>query len=309
MIAPSPPLPSLPSKLSIGSEIIHDLSPLLHSLFFETEINFGGEGGVYAELLPNRDLETLGRGRVAGVEDGTTWPQPYLGRDHAEEPLSPQELGQHRSATLDPHEPAPMITDYRPWIALSGARLWIDNATAPFPANPHSLRVIGGPGAGVANPGYWGIAVQPGSAFNLSLYARTGAAGVAVRLRAVLRSVSGGTVLAEAKVRPAKSDPSSLAARPGWARYMATLRAARASGARGGGASANARFELLIDVGGAASFWLDAVSLIPADAVGGLFRRDAFERLQAMRPGFVRAPGGNYLEGIVDRNRAAVPRR
>ena len=168
MIAPSPPLPSLPSKLSIGSEIIHDLSPLLHSLFFETEINFGGEGGVYAELLPNRDLETLGRGRVAGVEDGTTWPQPYLGSDHAEEPFSPQELGQHRSATLDPHEPAPMITDYRPWSALFGARLWVDNATAPFPANPHSLRVVGGPGAGVANPGYWGIAVQPGSAFNLS---------------------------------------------------------------------------------------------------------------------------------------------
>jgi hypothetical protein len=26
----------------------------------ETEINFGGEGGLYAELLPNRDLETLG---------------------------------------------------------------------------------------------------------------------------------------------------------------------------------------------------------------------------------------------------------
>ncbi|EOD30108.1 hypothetical protein EMIHUDRAFT_203580 [Emiliania huxleyi CCMP1516] len=308
MIAPSPPLPSLPSKLSIGSEIIHDLSPLLHSLFFETEINFGGEGGVYAELLPNRDLETLGRGRVAGVEDGTTWPQPYLGSDHAEEPFSTQELGQHRSATLDPHEPAPMITDYRPWSALFGARLWVDNATAPFPANPHSLRVAGGPGVGVANPGYWGIAVQPGSAFNLSLYARTGAAGVAVRLRAVLRSVSGGTVLAEAEVRPALSDPSSLAARPGWAR--SGIGGARASGARGGGASANARFELLID---AASFWLDAVSLIPADAVGGLFRRaaplstrDAFERLQATRPGFVRAPGGNYLEGIADRNRAAA---
>ena len=84
MIAPSPPLPSLPSKLSIGSEIIHDLSPLLHSLFFETEINFGGEGGVYAELLPNRDLETLGRGRVA--EASKTVP----GRSHTSAVITPR---------------------------------------------------------------------------------------------------------------------------------------------------------------------------------------------------------------------------
>ena len=35
----------------------HDASPLLYSLFLETEIGFGGEGGIYAELLRNRDFE------------------------------------------------------------------------------------------------------------------------------------------------------------------------------------------------------------------------------------------------------------
>ena len=45
------------------------------------------------------------------------------------------------------------------------------------------------------------------------------------------------------------------------------------------------------------TFIIDSVSLIPSDAVRGLFRRDLFERLEQLRPGFVRMPGGNYLEG------------
>ena len=68
--APAPP-PPLPSRLTIGPEARHALSPVLYSLFFETEINFGGEGGVYAELVPNRDFESLGRGRLpSGPSDG-----------------------------------------------------------------------------------------------------------------------------------------------------------------------------------------------------------------------------------------------
>ena len=35
----------------------------------------------------------------------------------------------------------------------------------------------------------------------------------------------------------------------------------------------------------------------PGDAVAGLFRKDIFEKMQAMKPGFIRMPGGNYLEG------------
>ena len=45
------------------------------------------------------------------------------------------------------------------------------------------------------------------------------------------------------------------------------------------------------------TFIIDSVSLVPSDAVQGLFRRDVFERLAQLRPGFVRMPGGNYLEG------------
>ena len=45
------------------------------------------------------------------------------------------------------------------------------------------------------------------------------------------------------------------------------------------------------------TFWLDSVSLFPSDAVGGLFRKDVVDKMKAMKPGFMRTPGGNYLEG------------
>ena len=42
---------------------------------------------------------------------------------------------------------------------------------------------------------------------------------------------------------------------------------------------------------------------VPSDAVAGLFRKDAFDKLHAMKPGFMRTPGGNYLEGTGQRTR------
>lgn len=43
--------------------------------------------------------------------------------------------------------------------------------------------------------------------------------------------------------------------------------------------------------------------MFPEDAVGGLFRKDVFDKIKAMRPGFIRSPGGNYLEGNGQRSR------
>ena len=39
----------------------HALSAAFYSLFLETEINFGGEGGLLADQIWNGDLEALGR--------------------------------------------------------------------------------------------------------------------------------------------------------------------------------------------------------------------------------------------------------
>jgi hypothetical protein len=63
--------PAADQTLVIHSNRKFPLSPLLHSIFFETEINFGSEGGLYAEMLFNRDFETQGRGTMPPPSVGT----------------------------------------------------------------------------------------------------------------------------------------------------------------------------------------------------------------------------------------------
>ena len=378
------------SKLEISSGPQLPISPLLYSLFFETEINFGGEGGVYAELVSNRDFEALGRGRLP--ESATTEPNVFCGAFAAQvyqdehdgdqkevtvaegkitikpynntqkwlvtsdwdpvactaminfnvpgkpnPPPVPLKLsyyqgtggnksvlpflvftdpsgtlppgplntwvglpGKPKALPYDPNEPAPKPTDFRPWSALNTATLSIDNTTAPFPTNPHSLKVVAGSagatGAGAANPGYWGIAVRKGVSFNLTLYAKASTVGAALRL--VAKLTDGGIVLASAAVEPAAADPTAPAPQQGWKRYSATLVP--------GAVSSSARLEVaLADDHQDGTYWLDSVSLVPSDALGpnGLFRKDIVSKLQKMKPGFMRTPGGNYLEGTGLRTR------
>ena len=66
----------MPVTYSLGRAPVHALSPVMYSLFLETEINFGGEGGLLAELLPNRDFETLGRGAIPGAAAVRGAPDP-----------------------------------------------------------------------------------------------------------------------------------------------------------------------------------------------------------------------------------------
>ena len=56
-----------------------------------------------------------------------------------------------------------------------------------------------------------------------------------------------------------------------------------------------ALFVLALAEKGTAEF--DFVSMIPADAVAGVFRKDTFEILQALKPAFMRFPGGCIVEG------------
>jgi len=54
-----------------------------------------------------------------------------------------------------------------------------------------------------------------------------------------------------------------------------------------------AKLTILFD--GKGKLWLDQVSLMPDDAVYGV-RRDVFERVEALKPAFVRWPGGNVAQ-------------
>ncbi len=71
-----------------------------------------------------------------------------------------------------------------------------------------------------------------------------------------------------------------------WRKYEFTLRPTKTDPL--------ARFAVLFF--GRGRVWLDQVSLLPGDAAPGHVRRDVFERVRALRPAFLRWPGGNVAQ-------------
>jgi alpha-L-arabinofuranosidase len=179
-------------------------------------------------------------------------------------------------------------TDKPDWWEAVGdgavnCELAVDSTQPVSPKNPHSLRVaIGKPGngrAGVANNGFWGMGLTKGQTYELSLFAR-GGEGFTGPLCVSLES-SEGTVYAEKTIRSLTSD---------WKRYQFALKAK----------ATDPKARLVITARQAGTFWLDMVSLFPKrtwkNRPNGL-RPDLAEMLAGLKPGFVRFPGGCWVEG------------
>ncbi|MFC9425563.1 alpha-L-arabinofuranosidase C-terminal domain-containing protein [Streptomyces sp. NPDC056987] len=131
-------------------------------------------------------------------------------------------------------------------------------------------------GTGVVNSGYsTGIAVAEGKRYDVSVWARTDRpAGTPLTL--ALRDADGAALAPPLRVT-ARGDT--------WTRYTATLTATATSTAG----------RLAVTAGGTGTVRLDMVSLFPRDTYkgrpGGL-RKDLAEKIAALKPGFVRFPGG-----------------
>jgi alpha-L-arabinofuranosidase len=149
--------------------------------------------------------------------------------------------------------------------------------------NPHSLRLeitkAGRGRVGVANEGFKGIAVKQGAQYVLSLYAR-GAGDFKGPLAISVETVAGG-VLASGKIEGIG---------PEWKKFECALAAEETCPAA----------RLVVAASAPGTVWLDMVSLFPKktwkDRPNGL-RPDLAEMLAAMKPAFVRFPGGCYVEG------------
>jgi alpha-L-arabinofuranosidase len=233
-----------------GSITVHEneagpaLNPTQFGAFLE-EINHSGDGGVYAELVRNRDL-----------------------KESSSSPVS--------------------------WSAVQGgaasATIALDGTQPLNSANPESLKLSvrsmpAGGRAGIANGGYWGIPVTPATTYHLSFYAKAGP-GFTGPLTASVES-SSGRVWATATV------PALTAS---WARYTAVLTTAKAIPATPGNRLVIATSDT---AAAGSSAWFTFVSLFPptyAGAPNGL-RIDLMQKIAALHPGYLRIPGGNYLEG------------
>jgi alpha-N-arabinofuranosidase len=120
------------------------------------------------------------------------------------------------------------------------------------------------------------IPVRAGVAYHGYLWLRT-TTTFAGRVRVALEEDrSGGRTHAEAEVRDVEGD---------WKQYPFTLRPERAD--------PHARLAILFE--GTGRLWMDQVSLQPGDAVGGV-RADVEALIAALRPSFLRWPGGNVAQ-------------
>jgi alpha-L-arabinofuranosidase len=192
------------------------------------------------------------------------------------------ELVQNRSFEYDPADNA-AYTPMTSWAPLStggsGTAQVVDDDGRLNDRNRRYLRLDlrGGQGQyGVANSGYnSGIRVENGKRYDFSVWARTDS--------------TSNTPVTAALTDPAGqplADPVRLQVRGDrWTKYTGTFRA-RTTSALG---------RLAVTGAGTASLRLDMVSLFPQETFknrpNGL-RRDLADKIAALRPGFVRFPGG-----------------
>ena len=151
-----------------------------------------------------------------------------------------------------------------------------------FAENPHYLRLTAGHGrAGVKNRAYGGICLVKGMRYTVSFYLRSYDYKEKVSV-GVYRE--GHPLLEKAfKVRPDGK----------WKRYNCCFKSRTDTD--------SAEFVLMLQ--GAGTVHVDCFSMMPENAVKGVFRRDLAEMMREVKPKFLRFPGGCVVEGNSIANR------
>ena len=280
-----PVSPSATIRINLAEEKA-PVPATLYGIFME-EISHAFDGGIYAELIQNRSFEegVLPPGmKVVKKADGALrmeleklppgvptnrWdmPWPWNGNcgwdsNRALIGWSLQNAGGARGEMK--------LTEANPMNAASSRSL----AMTISPPEKADGRVA------LINSGYWGINVQSGTPYALKFYLRPGS--YQGELVASLETKDG-KILARhdfGKVEPSAS----------WKPCTATLQA--------DGTDPQARFVLAFR--GQGTLQVDWVSLFPPtykNRPNGL-RPDLAKYLEALKPAFIRYPGGCYVEGL-----------
>lgn len=220
-------------------------------LFIE-DINYAIDGGLYAEMLENRNFESLD---VWGGD----------GKDYYTK----------QDGLYGWHSGSPAL------------QMDIVQGSPVSEVNPHYLRVTCSQNGGCFwNQGYEGLCMRAGVPCRVSFYARC----VRYPGQCTAAVMKDGAVITSKPVelRPAGADGWNR-----WERYELELCSDR--DLHGG------QFAILLSREGVVEF--DWFSMIPEDAVLGIFRRDLAELLKDLHPGFLRFPGGCVAEGATLANR------
>lgn len=137
-------------------------------------------------------------------------------------------------------------------------------------------------GVGIHNPGYWGMNIEGGKTYKLVVYIR---ALNPINVTVSLTDSTGGQTLATVNI--IENDVSN------WKKIEVALEAKMTNH--------NSRLQLTTNRKGV--IWFDQVSLMPIDTYKGHgYRNDLYKMVADLKPGFIRFPGGSYVEGNYLRN-------
>ncbi len=222
-------------------------------LFIE-DINYAIDGGLYAEMLENRNFESMdvwgGKDRDYFIKQDGLYAWSILHKD-------------------------------------PGLSLDIVQGSSVHENNPHYLRVTASAGgSGFYNKAYEGLHMKQKMTYHISFYARAAQYSGKVKV-AVIKDER---TVAERDVEIREADACGWHK---WEKYKVDLTAEEVVCA--------ARFAVVLENPGTIEF--DCFSMMPEDAVYGIFRRDLADMLKGMNPGFLRFPGGCVVEGATLSNR------
>lgn len=246
----------------------------LYGLFYE-DLNRCGDGGMYPEMIRNRTFEdSLMPENCEGVDGDTVY--------FVEKTTGHTTEFNHGEGLTRWLEPNGIIYTPIPGWYADGAQMELDAAHVLNANRETSLCVNFTDGGSIHNVGYQGISVKAGEAYPFYMFAYADADSL-IRVKLAAKD---GEVYAE-KTFDVKSN--------GYARYDCTFVSA--------GTDQQAIF--VVEAPKACCLHLGFVSLMPAETYNGHgLRKDLVEKLAALKPAFLRYPGGGFAEGF---NFATIP--
>ena len=232
------------------------INPIIFGMMTE-EINHSYDGGLYTEMIANRNFKE-------GPELFTEGP-----------------TANHWSLITNGNAKASMALDYENPVNTNAltVSLRLDIAAADQKSR-----------AGIANEGYWGIAVRPNTEYRISFYARAGER-FSGPLTVSIEAADGSHVIVTGKI-PA---PTTR-----WKKYELKLKT-------GSDVAPSKDNRFVISANRPGSVWFSLVSCFPPtynNRPNGN-RPDLMQLLVDLHPGFLRFPGGNGVEGRDLKNRFA----
>lgn len=245
----------------------------LYGIFFE-EINHAGDGGLYAELVKNRNFEEH------VIPSGTTLKDGYAVAPHS---LN-YEHGNYRDWKIKWDTDSLKMDG---WKVMGKAEYDVTTENQLDPATPNAMRLqMSEAGVVLENSGYWGMRIIGKEKYDLRFYVNPQDYSGDIVAKVVSQK---GKVLAQTSFSVSKADK--------WQELTAELTAS----------ATDDKAVLQLCFGGTGKVYVDYVSLFPQNTFMGRkngMRPDVAQMIADLKPGFLRWPGGCIAEGATLDNRA-----